>query len=218
MTEAFQVPVVTTPVLAVTTKPLKPVAPVMAPFRAMAPIPDMAPVASMFQSEESMATVAELFPMVVTPVEDRVVKAPVPGVVAPMLVALMPVAVVSKLAEETVKSPVPKVKTASLLVVPGRETMAEAVAVAPSVKALVISRGVSEPEVSCQLLPPVLIGVPFIMYCPAMSTLPPLVTVNLATPEAEAEIKSPVLVWFTVRAGQPAAEVAFTLVRPSTAT
>src|SRR3989339_8583 len=152
MTEAFQVPVVTTPVLAVTTKPLKPVAPVMAPFRAMAPIPDMAPVASMFQSEESMATVAELFPMVVTPVEDRVVKAPVPGVVAPMLVALMPVAVVSKLAEETVKSPVPKVTTASLLVVPGRETMAEAVAVAPSVKALVISKGVKAPEFLCQKL------------------------------------------------------------------
>ncbi|KKT66180.1 MAG: hypothetical protein UW88_C0010G0010 [Candidatus Collierbacteria bacterium GW2011_GWD2_45_10] len=72
------------------------------------------------------------------------------------------------------------------------------------------------PETRCQLLLPK--GIPFIRYCPVMSTLPLLVTVNFVVPETEAEIRSPVLVWLTVRAGQPAAEVAFILVRPSTAT
>ena len=91
-------------------------------------------------------------PKVVDPDDVNVVKAPVPAVVAPILVALMPVAVVSKLEELTVKAPVPKVKTALLLVVPGRETMAEAVAVAPRLRALVISKGVKAPEFLCQKL------------------------------------------------------------------
>ena len=44
---------------------------------------------------------------VVLPVEERVVKAPVEGVVAPMAVLLMPVAVVLKLAEVKVRSLAP---------------------------------------------------------------------------------------------------------------
>ena len=49
-------------------------------------IPVIVPVVEISQSEESIATVAELFPMVVTPVEDKVVKAPVEGVEAPRVV------------------------------------------------------------------------------------------------------------------------------------
>jgi hypothetical protein len=45
----------------------------------------MAPVVEMSQSLESMATVAELLPRVVTPVEERVVKEPARGVDCPMV-------------------------------------------------------------------------------------------------------------------------------------
>ena len=41
----------------------------------------MAPVEVMFQSLESIETMAELFPIVVAPVEVRVVKAAAPAVV-----------------------------------------------------------------------------------------------------------------------------------------
>jgi hypothetical protein len=44
----------------------------------MLEIPDMIPVVEISQSEESIATVAEPFPRVVTPVELRVEKAPGP--------------------------------------------------------------------------------------------------------------------------------------------
>jgi hypothetical protein len=46
--------------------------------------PEAAPSAEISQLEELTATVAVLFPRVVTPVEDSVVKAPVPGVVLPI--------------------------------------------------------------------------------------------------------------------------------------
>ncbi len=52
----------------------------------------------------STATVAELFPRVVTPVEDKVVNAPVDGVVVPIAVVLIPVAVVLKLEAVIVKA------------------------------------------------------------------------------------------------------------------
>ncbi len=63
----------------------------------------IAPVESMFQSDESMETMAELLPMVVAPVLVKVVKAAVPAVVAPMLVELMPVAVVLKFEDVIVR-------------------------------------------------------------------------------------------------------------------
>ncbi len=58
----------------------------------------------------SMATVAELLPSPVTPVEVSVVKAPEAAVVAPIWVALIPVAVVLK-----VEAPVPEVMVRALL-------------------------------------------------------------------------------------------------------
>jgi len=66
--------------------------------------PEMAPAAETSQEEESTATVAELLPMVVTPVDDNVVKAPEAAVVAPICVPLIPVPVVLK-----VEAPVPEV-------------------------------------------------------------------------------------------------------------
>jgi hypothetical protein len=66
--------------------------------------PEIAPAAETSQEEESMATVAELLPIAVTPVEDNVVKAPLAAVVAPIWVELIPVAVVLK-----VEAPVPEV-------------------------------------------------------------------------------------------------------------
>ena len=48
--------------------------------------PEAAPAEEISQLEELTATVAELFPRVVTPVEDSAVKAPVPWVVAPIVV------------------------------------------------------------------------------------------------------------------------------------
>jgi hypothetical protein len=47
-------------------------------------MPVIVPEVEMSQSDESIATVLLLLPRVVVPVEDKVVKAPVPGVVAPM--------------------------------------------------------------------------------------------------------------------------------------
>ena len=58
----------------------------------------------------STATVAELLPRLVTPVEDKVVKAPLAAVVAPIWVALIPVAVVLK-----VEAPVPEVMVKALV-------------------------------------------------------------------------------------------------------
>lgn len=58
----------------------------------------------------SMATVAELLPSPVIPVEVRVVKAPEAAVVAPIWVALIPVAVVLK-----VEAPVPEVMVRALV-------------------------------------------------------------------------------------------------------
>ncbi len=58
----------------------------------------------------SMATVAELLPRPVTPVEVSVVKAPEAAVVAPIWVALIPVAVVLK-----VEAPVPEVMVKALV-------------------------------------------------------------------------------------------------------
>ena len=82
------------------------VAPLMVklPSIEIAPIPVIAPVAVMSQSLESIATVALLFPSVVAPVLDRVVNAPVDAVVAPIAVALIPVAVVLKLLEVNVNA------------------------------------------------------------------------------------------------------------------
>jgi hypothetical protein len=51
----------------------------------IAPIPLIAPVVSISQSLELMATVLVLFPSVVTPVDVRVVNAPVFGVVEPIV-------------------------------------------------------------------------------------------------------------------------------------
>lgn len=50
----------------------------------MPEMPVRMPVVEMSQSDESRAIVAELFPSVVTPVEDNVVNDPVPGVTAPI--------------------------------------------------------------------------------------------------------------------------------------
>ncbi len=61
----------------------------MVPSAVIAPMPVMAPVASMSQSLELTATVAELLPSVVTPVEERVVKAPLEAEEAPMAVPSM---------------------------------------------------------------------------------------------------------------------------------
>jgi hypothetical protein len=66
--------------------------------------PEIAPAAETSQEEESIATVAELLPMVVTPVEARVVNDPEAAVVAPTWVPLIPVEVVLK-----VEAPVPEV-------------------------------------------------------------------------------------------------------------
>ena len=55
-----------------------PAVPVKSPSALMVPMLDMLPVASISQSEELMATVAELLPKVVTPVESRVVNDPAP--------------------------------------------------------------------------------------------------------------------------------------------
>ena len=56
----------------------------IAPSEVIAPIPVNAPVVDISQSDESMATVAVLLPMVVTPVDERVVVVtPVAPVIAP---------------------------------------------------------------------------------------------------------------------------------------
>ena len=109
---------VTTPVFAVITKPLKPVAPVIAPSIAIPPIPVISPVVEISQSEELMATVAELFPIVVIPVEDKVVKAPEFGVVDPIVPGIAHVppnkvdAFSTPLPEKVKVAPVPTVMVA----------------------------------------------------------------------------------------------------------
>jgi len=82
-----------------------------AEVKAKVPLPWMKPVRPLrapaeetSQEVESTATVLVLFPMVVTPVEANVVKAPEAAVVAPTWVALIPVVVVLK-----VDAPVPEV-------------------------------------------------------------------------------------------------------------
>ena len=70
----------------------------------------MTPAVERSKFVPSMATVAELLPSPVTPVEVRVVKAPEAAVVAPIWVALMPVAVVLK-----VEAPVPEVMVRALV-------------------------------------------------------------------------------------------------------
>ena len=55
----------------------------------------------------SIATVAELFPRVVIPVDDKVVNAPVPAVVTPTFVEFIPVAVVLKFDEVNVNAVAP---------------------------------------------------------------------------------------------------------------
>lgn len=86
------------------------VAPVIAPERFNVVTPDTAPAVETSQVLESMATLVELLPKVVTPVELNVVKAPVDGVEAPICVALIPVAVVLK-----VEAPVPEVIVRALV-------------------------------------------------------------------------------------------------------
>ena len=62
-------------------------------------IPLKAPAVIISKLEELTATVAELFPRVVTPVEDKAVKAPVPWVVAPIVVKLPAAGVVVPMAK-----------------------------------------------------------------------------------------------------------------------
>jgi hypothetical protein len=57
---------------------------VMLPSAVIAPIPVIAPVVEISQSLLSIATVAELLPIVVTPVDESVVNAPDAAVVAPI--------------------------------------------------------------------------------------------------------------------------------------
>jgi hypothetical protein len=91
-------------------RPMTPPVEVRAASLVIPLIPVITPVVEISQSLELMATVAELLPKVVTPVDERVVKAPVLGVVAPMAVLLIPVVVVVKLPAVTVRLLAPKLR------------------------------------------------------------------------------------------------------------
>src|SRR5260221_3198209 len=70
-------------------------------------IPEIAPAEVISHEDELIATVLELFPKVVTPVEERPVNAPVPGVTRPIDVRLeSPVEAIFQAVPPVIETPV----------------------------------------------------------------------------------------------------------------
>jgi len=129
--------------------------------------PEMAPAAETSHDVVSIVTVEELLPKVVTPVEERVVKAPVPGVVAPIETKLAaPAAVIFQLLS-VIETPVEAVSPIVMVSAPALPRIIVSAPVEP--KVMVVAEVASR-------------EVPLTVRLPAIVALPALVSEKRSVP------------------------------------